>query len=419
MFDTPDQISKNKYINNLVAEVEKFGLCGYYINYTLAENPINNGIYFICGYDANQCTDKNNKLDLMYHEQQTTHTARLDYYVIRITDNSPFAVHQAVLSYALHASTMKGILNKCTFPYKLTNVSAQFIPLAESLYSNSINENLPHEEREKNAFALRSFVRKEGKEEYDKNGIIEDDEKIHMASEKITKDSPKNMVSMDRLCFKARQINKIIIDGKNVEQFENELRKRPDILYWKSKTVTAKLDVPDNQGFGSKEANTFSGTTFMYDSKFAKDIQTMQLKITFPEILKYSVTDIKNLGQGLCSIGLGYYSIYPVMKKALERGIPIAIDFKKLWFNCSMNGTKDHTRDDGLITVTISKKDTAEIDKILQEEAKELSNSRILNQEDFKKHALRLYECNAWDIKNPDEAYYGVDYYHRNDDDAR
>ena len=386
MFDKPEEISKNRYINNLTAEVKKFGLYGYYIKYTLSESPVNNGFYFICGYDANQCTDKNNKLDLMYHEQQMTHTARLDYYVIRITDNSPFAVRQAVISFALHSSTIKGILKKCKCPYELNTVSHDFIKLAEKCYSKSIDSTLSIEEREKYSAALFSFVEKAGKIEYE-NSTNDDIERYSLQSSEITKNSPPNQVSLRRMCFKARQIDKILIDSKYETEFEERLSKQPDILYWKSKVIPSELKIIYNKCIGLKEA-PFGSVLFAYDSENKKFFKMQYFLVLFRGIFKYSIKAFRGKGYSLCSIGVREEDIYAVANYAKSLDIPLAIDYDKFYYDGSFKGIKNHSRDDCLYTLTFLKRDVQKMDAGLWSITTKLSETRYLNDEDFEKYVM-------------------------------
>lgn len=397
MFDTRESIANNKYINNLTNEVEKYGIFGCYVDYTKAKNPINNGIYFVCGYESDKCLDKNNDLEAIYLEQQEGKTFQLDLCVLRITDNSPYAVHQLAINYALHASTMKGIGNKFLFPYQFHKVSPGFIGLAESLYKNSQREDLSWEERQRNHLALERFLRTAGIDEWRTQGNNEPDEP-HMKPAKITRKSPPNMVSLEKLLYKVQTVNKIIIPKENLKTFEQALAQRPDILYWRAQTVEVKLDVPDNQGYGSKEANYASSTIFLYDQKYRKDVAVMYIQTLLPHCLRYHVNDIVNMGYGTCSLGVMLGSINSIMKKAYQRNIPIAIDFDKLYFSYYPDGTKDHTMHDGLYTLTFSKRDIDAVDAILVSEMEELKSKRILTRQDEKENAMRPLGSNAYDL---------------------
>ena len=70
MFDTAEEISKNKFINDLVNEANAFGLLGVYMNFRRAVNPQYNGIYFVCGYLPEIVMDKTLNLEKLYIEQE-------------------------------------------------------------------------------------------------------------------------------------------------------------------------------------------------------------------------------------------------------------------------------------------------------------------------------------------------------------
>lgn len=401
MFDTPEEISRYNFINNLVDEVDKYGLVGCYFNYTKSENPINNGIYFVCGYNADTVMNKNNNLEKMYYDQQHDEArTRLDLYVMRITDNSPYAVHQAIISYALHASTMKGIMNYTDFPKMLTCVQKSFVSTAEMIYVNATDKALPLLERERYRKTLQKFMNEQGMKQYKSNGLDVENADKTLESEKITRKSPPNMVSLKSLLYSSSDVSKIVVQNGHLEPFERELNKDPRFKYWRSQTVETSLGVPDNQGYGSHILNNPKETTFMFNRKYRKEIVGLYIKTMFPEAAKYSTTDIINMGYGTCSVGVSLNSLADIFKKAEKLRCPVAIDYKKLFFNCSKGGLKDHTGEDGLLTLRIpNKKEYVKaMDDILWSNRNELLKTRILTPEDERDYAHKMYGHNSWDV---------------------
>ena len=159
MFETSQEISTNKYISNLVQEASGFGMFGAYVKYTKAENPENNGIYFICGYDSKIVMDKNTNIEKLYEKQCNSKVMRTDLNITKITNQSPFNVHQSVMNYCLHASTLRGICNKYGYDKNLRYVAPTFLRHLEMYYLNSIDKNLSYSEQQKNAKLTELFLK--------------------------------------------------------------------------------------------------------------------------------------------------------------------------------------------------------------------------------------------------------------------
>lgn len=383
MFQTVEEISKNKFINDLVNEAKAFGMHGVYVNYSKAENPQYNGIYFVCGYDANKVMDKNNNIEQMYMEQGRTNRFRADIHITKITDQSPFNAHQDIVNYCLHASTLRGIANKVGFNKTFKNVSTSFVTMAEMLYLNSTDSRLSYLERKRNEFTLEEFFKREGDREFLLDGETGDGPDMHMRPEKIDKKIP-NMVSLEELSYKTLATERMVISYDMLEKMKQEFAKHPNILFFQAKPVITKLNMPDNQGFGSKSKNERSSVVIVYDAYYKKQVDLMYLKVKHPQCFEYSLNDIKKQGKGTCSFGVGAKDLASVFKKAKEQKIPICLDVKKLYFNCNKSYSPTNVAG---YTVTIAKDDIMRMDNILTSEAVCEKNRRILKQDDIQKYS--------------------------------
>lgn len=407
MFDTMEEINRFNFINNLVDEVSTYGLVGGYFNVKSAIDPKNNGIYFACGYFADTVFDKENNFEKLYYIQQHDPArTRLDLYLMRITDNSPYAVHQAIISFALHSSTMKGIMNYVSFPVMLSWVQKSFVSTVEMIYVNATDKALTLAEREKYREILKEIMYSQGMQQYKDNGYLYNDDYKNVKPEKIRKiinKSPENMVPLNNLLISASHISKIITNHGHTAVFLSELIKHREIKFWKSQTVKTSLNVSDNEGYGSHILNNPEETTFIYDGRYRKEVVGIYLKTMFPEATRYSVEDIKNMGYGTCSVGVSINSLADIFQKAEKLKCPVAIDYKVLFFNCSKDGLKDHSSDDGLVTLRLpkEKKYIKIIDDILWANRNELLKVRILTPEDEKWYAHKMFGNNSWDTGNP------------------
>ena len=383
MFDTVEEISKNKFINDLVNEAKAFGLHGVYVNYLKAENPRYNGIYFVCGYEADKVMDKSNNIEHLYLEQGRTNRFRADLHITQITNQSPFNVHQDIVNYCLHASTIRGIANKVGFNKLFKNVSTSFVRLAELLYLNSMDSRLSHLERKRNEFALEEFFKTEGKREYLLDGETGDGAEMHMRPEKLDKTIP-NMVSLEELAYRTMSTERMVITYGMLAQMKQELAKHPEILFFQAKPVMTRLQMAGNQGFGSKEKNERSSVVIVYDAFYKKQVDLMYLRVKLPQCFEYSLYDIKKRGNGTCSFGIGAKDLASVFRKAKEQDIPMCIDANRLYFTSDKSYSSTNVAG---YTVTLSKEDILKMDNILTSEAVCEKNRRILRQNDIQEYS--------------------------------
>ena len=404
MFDTNKEISENKYISNLVEEASGFGMFGAYVKYTKAENPQNNGIYFVCGYDAKDVLNKNTNIEKVYEKQMNSKVMRTDLHITKITNQSPFNVHQDVMNYCLHASTLRGLCNKYGFDKKLQYVSPPFVTMLEVFYLNSINKNLSYTQQLKSAKLAETFLKTEGEREWLLNGDTGDGPEVHMRPEKLDKKCP-NMVSMEELTYKTLGTEQITLTLDLLPKFKQELNKHPEILYFQAKPAVTRLKVPDGQGFGSKEENTFTSVIILYDAFYSKQVDLMYLKAKFPQCFKYSIEDIKAKSKtnGTCSFGVSIADLENIFKEAEARGIPICIDVKKLYFNCDRSVSPNKNIAGYTITIPKDEKYIQQMDNILVGEAVRARNSRVLTREDDKEFSYLRKDAIALNSNNHDD----------------
>ena len=383
MFDTIDQISKNKYINNLVQEAGSFGMFGTYVNYMTAENPANNGIYFICGYRKDVVMDKNANIEQLYEKQGQSETFRTDLYITKITNQSPFNVHQRVMNYCLHASTLRALQNKYNYNKELKYVSTSFLKFLEVFYLNSTSGKLSFTEQRRNEIVLQEYLKSQGDKEFLLNGQTGDGPEVHMRPEKLDKKCP-NMLSMDDLTYRTFKTSRMVIRTDMLQTIKNELNKRRYIKYFQAKPVIAKLKVPDNQGFGSKEANTLGSIMFLFDSQYDKEMDLVYIKAAYPHCFRYSLDDVKAVGGGTCSFGVSLQDMGVVFENAQSRNIPLCLDVKKLYFSPDNQYSPNNVAG---FTVTISTRHKELMDNVLVDLAIQSRDARILTFMDEKNYS--------------------------------
>jgi len=382
MFDTAEEISKNKFINDLVNEANAFGLLGVYMDFRRAVNPQYNGIYFVCGYLPEIVMDKTQDLEKLYVEQGRTNRFRADLHITKITNQSPFNVHQDVANYCLHASTLRGIANKVGFDKPFRNVSTSFVSMSEMLYLNSRDGRLPLRERERNRLTLNEFFKREGDREYLLDGNTGDSAELHMRPEKLDKSIP-NMVSLEELVYITYGTERMVVSYDMLDPIKQEFAKHPEILFFQAKPVITRLRVPDNQGYGSKEKNERSSVVIVYDAFYKKQVDIMYLRVKNPQLFSYSLNDIKKIGKGTVSFGIGAKDLSAIFKRAHEERMPICLDPNKLYH--TRDGSYSETNVAGY-NVIISKEDILKMDNILVIEAVGAKKRRILKRDDIENY---------------------------------
>lgn len=380
MFDTIEEISKTKFINNLVNDANAFGLLGVYANFKEAVNPQYNGFYFVCGYLPEIVMDKTLNLEKLYIEQGKK--GRIDLHITKITNQSPFNVHQDVANYCLHASTLRGLANKVGFDKPFRRVSTSFISLAEMLYLNSRDGRLSFLERERNSLTLKEFFKREGNREYLLDGNTGDGADLHMRPEKLDKSIP-NMVSLEELVYRTFGTERMVVSYDMLDPIKREFAKHPEILFFQAKPIITRLRVPDNQGYGSKEKNERSSVVIVYDAFYKKQAEIMYLRVKNPQLFYYSLNDIQKIGRGTVPFGIGAKDLSIVFKRAHEERMPICLDPNNLYYTC--DGSYSETNVAGY-NVIISKEDILKMDNILLLEAMGAKSRRILRRDDIENY---------------------------------
>lgn len=378
MFNTLEEIKNNPFVGNLDILASMYGLACIYVDYNNARNPKYNGWYFLCGWSQNRLIQKDNPIEEMYIEQETRREFRLDMHLFKITDNSPFAVHQDVAAYCLHASTMKGILNKFGMHRQFRYVSSSFIDLVEKGYLDSIDDTLSLMERQRCKLALEDFILNTSAEEIELDGKTGDDYSVHMRAEKLSKNSP-NMIPLEDLVYRTMGVETLPVDYTIAEKFKQALDNHGHILYFQAKPAMVRLSGPRDKTIGT--------VLFAYDAKYHKEVDMMYLRIYFPAAFQYSADYIRTMSQDgtLCSFGVNYRSIGEVVNAARDAGIPIALDTNRLYFSYNTAVPKENKAGYTLV-IPADEMYMTRMHNVLLQLATAASNNRILTDVDFRKY---------------------------------
>lgn len=376
MYETKEEISKNKYINNLVSDAESFNIFGKYVWFSTAKKPQNNGFYFVCGYDKDKISKNNFDIEKEYAEQCSSKGIRVDLHIAKITNQSPFAVQQQVLEYCLHASTFRAICNMFCCENDFTVVSQDFISNLERLYLHSADTEYLSGQRE----TIRKYLCKVGKPESLLNGKGLGGPKVQLRPEKLDTKCP-NMVSLKDLIYKTIGTEQITITKNELLQIKKELNKHSEILYFQTKPVVTRLHLPKKVGY-VKRTKTFSSVTIIYDAFYKKQMDLIYLKAIHPECFRYSVADLREKYGDICSFGIYGDSIESVFEDAISAKIPICIDEEKLYFSYDTKETP--SKNIAGYTVTIPKSYINDMDNVLFNRVDIMRKTRILTEQDEK-----------------------------------
>ncbi len=388
MFDTIQEIAENKFLSNLITLANSHRLYGAYIKYTKAKNPLYNGMYFVVSLSAKNVTDKSNNIEELYRKQLSSNTFNMNLHITKISNQSPFNVYMDVSNYCLHASSLRGILNYFGYEKNFEYISIGTVTLLEMFYLNSIDSNLKLNVRDKYFRVGQEFLKEMGEIEIAYKGQNPDKARVHMAPEKLDKRCP-NMVSMEELLYRTLSVEKITVTLKMLPKIKEELNKRPEILYFQSKPCVSKLKLPNDEGFGSKEGNTFDGVEMLYDAFYSKDIDLIYLRTKYPEIFRYSMAGIKSKSKtnDVCYVGISIADIKRVFDKAYERGLPICLDIDRLYYSCDPNSYPEKNIAGYAVAIPNDEKCIHDMDELLTSIAVLEPKVRILSKSDMERYS--------------------------------
>ncbi len=388
MFDTIQEIAENKFLSNLIALANCHKLYGAFVKYTKAKNPAYNGMYFLVSLSAKNVIDKNLNIEELFRKQCSTLAFDMNLHITQITNQSPFNVYMDVSNYCLHASSLRGILNYFGYEKNFEYLSIGTITLLEMFYLNSIDSNLKLKVRDKYYRVGQEFLNGMGDIEIELNGQSSDKARDHLTPEKLDKRCP-NMVSMEELLYRTSAVEKMTVTLKMLPKIKEELNKRPEILYFQAKPCVSKLKMPDNEGFGSKEGNTFDGVEILYDAYYSKDIDLIYIRTKFPEIFKYTVAEIKAKSKtnDVCYIGISIADLGRVFEKAYDRGLPICLDTDRLYFSCDPNSYPEKNIAGYAVAIPNDEKYIQDMDNMLTAMAVFERGVRILSKSDMERYS--------------------------------
>lgn len=316
MFDSIQEVSKNKYIGHLDDAVRKFGIEGVYVEYKKDALSDDAGVYFVCGSDKDRINSGNIDIgDILNKNRENRDFFNHSICVFRLNDCNPFATHYDVLEFSRHAEFVRELYTEYhrKIPDKMT---IKGLVMAKMLYVNSRNPNVDQAAREHYENALIQCLNvEEGfhnpQHRYYKKGVfitsgfydIKKSEIANWFKRIFSRD--KNRVSLEHLVTECQTTSRATINISLVKDVKKELRKRPDILYWMSKPAGKPLRVPEGEGYGpKKEDNDIRTVEIVTDSSYSADVNFMLDKLCYPEAFKMTPKEMMDKYEDLCVVAI-------------------------------------------------------------------------------------------------------------------
>ena len=293
MLDSLQEICNNEYTNRFVEIAKNYGLSGTYAKYT-SSNTGTQEIYFVCGLDADKVASDVLNIDKIIRENDKQHLMFNPHIAaFKITGSNPFAIHQTITEYCKDAEFVKNIFKDFNTPLS-ERVPLYIIRSLKMMHENATNPKITSLEQSSYIKASRELIsghydffdengKNHKKLNFHKHGHY-DPQKSKLSNwirRVFSKD--KNRVSLEHIMHCCDEAEKITIHISDYKKICQELRKRPEILYWMSKPTGLIYNVPDNQGFGSKENNDQRFITFVFDKVYSSDFMNIINKLEFPK----------------------------------------------------------------------------------------------------------------------------------------
>lgn len=302
MLKSIGDIVKNDYVNHFEDIAQSYGLTGQYIKYYTSQTK-QEEVFFVCGMDKEKvCSDKLNVESVFSERQKQYLNFNPGIAAFKITNSDPLLVHDEVVNYCQTAEFLQKIYkdNHLPVPQMLPN---GLVSVLKMTHRNACNPALSEETRNAYKRDIKDILKKQDSLYTDhgdkKNSAFYLYQQYDTQKSKVSNwfkklfSHDKNRVSIEHLTITCRNITTVGVHVSNSVRVQEELRKRPELLYWMSdKPIGQKIDCPDNQGFGSQKANDLRFIAFAFDSEYAADVIGIANRIEHPDAYKTSIDNL-------------------------------------------------------------------------------------------------------------------------------
>jgi hypothetical protein len=350
-------IEQNNYLNNLEQEVQGFNMCGKYIKYYNAKDPIYNGIYFVCGYDEDAVSNKKIDIENIVKTQYGTKSLRLDIHAEKLTEGAPYAIHQKIVHYCLNASTIRTLGNKFQLKNRINACSTWFVKNVTMLCRNAISKKLSNVDKLINKNALENFFPEQAKDELKTKGEGNPlDYIMHTNPERISI-FRKNMVTMEDLVKKTFNLTSAKF-VKPKDKYKNSNFVPVNKLIYETGCVCG-ITVPNSissrlqniminecpEILFSQVSSNNNTTTFLYDSKYQPKLQQCYLIASKPHIFnrEFQFEDLTSQYNNICIRGIHKNDLDKVFEEADKIGLKACVNIDTYYYahSCSAKDFSD------------------------------------------------------------------------------
>ena len=302
MLKSIDDIVKNDYVNHFEDIAQSYGLTGQYIKYCTSQTN-QEEVFFVCGTNNELVCSNNLNVESVYSERRKQYlNFNPSIAAFKITNSEPLLVHDEVIDYCQTAEFLRKIYkeNHRPVPQMIPNGLVTMLKMA---HHNACNPALSEETRNSYKRDIQNILKIQdnlytdhGDKKNSSYNLYQqyDTQKSKLSNWfKKTFIRDKNRVSIEHLAITCKNITTIGVHVSDSVRVQNELRKRPEILYWMSdKPIGEKINCPNDQGFGSQKANDLRFIAFSFDSEYAADFIGITNRIEHPDAYKTTVENL-------------------------------------------------------------------------------------------------------------------------------
>lgn len=379
-YSTPQQVANDSFTSTLNVLCKKNNLFGLYVRESNKNDPDLDEMYFICGLDENTVRKAYKNVVEEYKDQKSKPDKFKFLHVTKLTDHSPVSSYIDVVSYCLHASTIRGICNKYGFNKQFGEISSGFATILEVAYLDTLKPGLSTFERRKRDNIVKELLESQGEREF----LKKEAETPEFESAKLNPNIT-NMISFNKLICKNKELTRATTGSqKETDKMVDFFKNNPHIPFYQTKPLISKLAVSEDRMFGSKEDNTFYSCVFIYPTSYSQKIDYAYLSISANSYVKFSPPNISQPEIETCSFGISAHDINNIFELADKKGIPLWIDSENLYYSCNPNECLSKIRAGYRINGLLSMQ--KDIGLLLNEYAVGLSTERILSYDDFNRY---------------------------------
>ena len=374
MLKTLNDVIANNYVNHFEEISKSYNIEGVYVKYYASQTQ-QDEIFFICGADRDRIHSPNLNVDTIFAEQQKKYLIHNPHIAaFKITGNDPLLTHQEVVDYCQTTEFLTKLYQEhhMSLPDLIPKGIVAGLKMA---HQNATNPALSPEERKAYNDDVKRAIKKQDIL-YTNHGRNADKSIFHLYQQYDTQKSKfanwlkrvfsrdKNRVSMEHLIVSCKGVMTVGVHISDYSKVRDELRKRPEILYWMSdKPIGQKISCPSNQGYGSEKANDQRFIAFSFDSEYCPDFMAIVNRVEHPDAYQTTVENLVSQYAYVHHISILADDYDKYITAISSRGIKYCID--------------DVSNDPGIINIVLASDFEQSLSGILEEISRENESKHL------------------------------------------